>query len=120
MKQVFVFVLAVCSWLSATADTNDFTRFEFQRAEMGMPFRIVLFTTNQPAADSAAEAAFERIKQLNDIMSDYDPGSELSGLSATSGSGKAVPVSPDLWFVLNRAEDLARRSHGSFDVTVGP
>ncbi|HZR19284.1 MAG TPA: FAD:protein FMN transferase [Verrucomicrobiae bacterium] len=120
MKPVFVFILAVCGWLRATAGTNDLVRFEFQRAEMGMPFRIVLFATNQPSADSAADAAFERIKQLNDIMSDYDPDSELSRLSATSGSGKAVPVSPDLWIVLDRAEDLARRSHGAFDVTVGP
>jgi thiamine biosynthesis lipoprotein len=87
---------------------------------MGMPFRVVLYATNQVAADSAAEAAFQRIKQLNDIMSDYDPDSELSKLSSSSGSGQAISISDDLWFVLNRAEDLAKRSDGAFDVTVGP
>jgi len=85
-----------------------------------MPFRVVLYATNQAAADSAADAAYARIRQLNDIMSDYDPDSELSKLSGTSGSGIAVPVSSDLWFVLARAEDLAQRSDGAFDVTVGP
>lgn len=87
---------------------------------MGVPFRIVLYATNETSASSAAEAAFERVKQLNDIMSDYDPDSELSKLSLSSGQGRAVPVSPELWFVLHRAEELSKKSDGAFDVTVGP
>jgi thiamine biosynthesis lipoprotein len=87
---------------------------------MGMSFRIVLYATNQAVGDAAAEAAFQRIQQLNDIMSDYEEDSELSKLSRSSGSGRAVPVSEDLWFVLNRAQELAKRSGGAFDVTVGP
>jgi thiamine biosynthesis lipoprotein len=87
---------------------------------MGMAFRIVLYAPAQNAGDAAAEAAFARIKQLNDIMSDYDEDSELSKLSNTSGSGRPVSVSPDLWFVLSHAQDLAVRSDGAFDVTVGP
>ncbi|HTL18516.1 MAG TPA: FAD:protein FMN transferase [Patescibacteria group bacterium] len=104
----------------ADAATNELARFEYQRPEMGMPFRMVLYAPNQGSADLAAEAAFQRIKQLNDIMSDYDADSELSKLSATSGSGRPVPVSADLWFVLARAQDLAKQSHGAFDITVGP
>lgn len=109
------------AWLtSLNSPAGDLTRFEYQRPEMGMAFRIVLYATNQPAADAAAEAAFQRIQQLNGIMSDYDDESELSQLSRSSGSGRAVAVSEDLWFVLERAQDLARRSGGAFDVTVGP
>jgi len=87
---------------------------------MGVPFRIVLYAPSQVAADRAAAAAFQRIKQLNDIMTDYDSDSELSRLSRTSGQEQAVPVSPDLWVVLERAQALAQSSHGAFDVTVGP
>jgi thiamine biosynthesis lipoprotein len=95
-------------------------RFEYQRPEMGVPFRFVLYAHEKAAAEAAAEAAFTRVSQLNDIMSDYDADSELSKLSRTSGQGKQVPVSDDLWFVLKRAQDLAERSGGAFDVTVGP
>jgi thiamine biosynthesis lipoprotein len=95
-------------------------RYEFHQTEMGVPFRIVLYAPSQNAADVAAAAAFQRIKQLNDIMTDYDSDSELSRLSQTSGQDKTVPVSPDLWVVLERAQDLSQRSHGAFDVTVGP
>jgi thiamine biosynthesis lipoprotein len=87
---------------------------------MGVPFRIVLYSVSQNAAEGAAAAAFNRIKQLNDSMTDYDSDSELSRLSQTSGKDEAVAVSPDLWVVLARAQELAQRSQGAFDVTVGP
>jgi thiamine biosynthesis lipoprotein len=110
--------LLLATALQAAADEP--ARYEYQRPEMGMAFRIVLYATNQSLANTAAEAAFGRIKQLNDIMSDYDEDSELSKLSRSAGSGREVPVSEDLWFVLSRAQDLAKRSDGAFDVTVGP
>jgi thiamine biosynthesis lipoprotein len=87
---------------------------------MGVPFRIVLCAPSQEIGNAAAESAFQRIKQLNDIMTDYDSDSELSRLSQTSGQDRFVPVSQDLWAVLERAQALAKRSDGAFDVTVGP
>jgi thiamine biosynthesis lipoprotein len=95
-------------------------RFEYRQPQMGLPFRLVLYAENQAAADTAARAAFARISQLNDILSDYDTDSELSRLSRTAGEGRAVPVSADLWFALERSRELAARTGGAFDPTVGP
>jgi thiamine biosynthesis lipoprotein len=120
--QLLVPLLAVAIWGCTSTPNNGLSlvRYEYQRPEMGMPFRIVLFASEKAVADRAAEAAFQRIQRLNDIMSDYDPDSELSKLSRTSGQGKEVVVSKNLWFVLNRGQTLAERSGGAFDVTVGP
>ncbi len=85
---------------------------------MGVPFRIVLYTPNETQARVASDAAFARIKELNDTLSDYDLESELSKLSRTSG--QPVKVSDDLWRVLATAQDWARKSDGALDVTVGP
>jgi thiamine biosynthesis lipoprotein len=106
-----------CVWQSREP---AFGRYEYQRPEMGVPFRIVLYAADQNTANAAAEAAFQRIAQLNAIMSDYEEDSELSRLSRSSGIGRPVRVSDDLWFVLKRAQELAERSGGAFDVTVGP
>src|SRR5882724_7622844 len=128
---------AACSWLSLgrcwlllllfssscvtpPGATPALTRYEYQRPEMGVPFRIILYACDQAHAEAAADAAFERVKQLNDIMSDYDADSELSKLSRSSGQGIEVPVSADLWLILRRAQALAERSAGAFDITVGP
>jgi FAD:protein FMN transferase len=96
------------------------SRFEYTRPQMGVPFRIVLYASDKNMADAAAEAAFARVQQLNDTLSDYDTDSELSRLSQTSGQGKVVPVSDDLWRMLERAQQLARETDGAFDITCGP
>jgi thiamine biosynthesis lipoprotein len=96
-------------------------RFEFEQPEMGVPFRIVLYATNAEKAQGAAEAGFRRVAELNAIMSDYETDSELSVLSRTSEEGSPeVKVSDDLWNVLLISQQLARESHGAFDITIGP
>ncbi len=104
----------------AVDDVSLLKRFIFEKAEMGLPFRITLFASDEVAAKAAADAAFARVEELNAILSDYDDESEISRLSRTSGSGKIVPVSDDLWRVLERGQQIAARTDGAFDVTVGP
>jgi FAD:protein FMN transferase len=106
--------------LVAAAEPPPLRRFAFEKAEMGLPFRITLFAPDENFAKAAADAAFARVEALNGVLSDYDDESELSRLSRTSGSGKAVPVSDDLWRVLERGQAMAARTDGAFDVTVGP
>jgi thiamine biosynthesis lipoprotein len=86
---------------------------------MGVQTRIVEFAPDKARAESAAAAAFERIDQLDQMMSDYRRGSELNRLSDAAG-GAAVRVSPELFEVLATAQDIALASDGAFDVTVGP
>ncbi len=98
----------------------ELIRFQFASTQMAVSVRIVLYAPEAETANAAAEAAFARIHQLNGILSDYDPKSELRRLCATAGQGKAVRVSEELWNVLVHADTLAKRSGGAFDVTVGP
>lgn len=95
-------------------------RYEFAQIHMGVPFTFQFYAPNQAAATDAARAAFRRIKQLNGMLSDYDPDSELMRLSRTSGSGQAVEVSEELLYLLKRSKELWKKSGGAFDVTVGP
>src|SRR3954451_18348848 len=95
-------------------------RFAFEKAEMGVPFRITLYANSEEVAIAASEAAFGRVEALNAILSDYDPDSELSRLSRTSGHGERVRVSDDLWNVLLLGQSMAEKTDGALDITVGP
>ncbi len=101
-------------------DGSPLRRFEFSQPQMGLPFRIVLYSVDEASGKAAAGAAFARISQLNGILSDYDADSELSRLSRAAGEERAVKLSDDLWNVLACAQALAQRTGGAFDVTVGP
>lgn len=97
----------------------ELRRFEFSQIHMATRFRIVLYARDQATATRASNAAFARIKTLDNIMSDYQPRSELMRLSKHAG-GPPVKVTEDLFRVLAAAQALAKRSDGAFDVTVGP
>lgn len=118
MKQARFFSLLLA--LLCVAPATALERFEFSRPQMGMRFQITLYAADEKTAEEAASAAFRRIKEINAIMSDYEPESELSRLSRSSGSGQAVALGDQLWFVLSRSQEFSRRSGGAFDVTVGP
>jgi thiamine biosynthesis lipoprotein len=93
--------------------------FEAVEPHMGTLFRIQLYVADQAQAPQAFQAAFARIAQLDEILSDYTPTSELNQLS-TRAVHHPVRVSEDLFKVLSASQQLSAESHGAFDVTVGP
>ncbi|MEX2215891.1 MAG: FAD:protein FMN transferase [Phycisphaeraceae bacterium] len=115
-----VAVLLNAGCASAAKAPPDPKRYEYTHQQMGTYFRIVLYSHDEAKAKEAAKAAFDRIDELNAIFSDYDPHSEVSKLSASSGGDRAVKLSDDLWKMLREADRFARMTDGAFDVTVGP
>jgi len=112
--------LMLAGTAAAGAEGPTLRRFERTRVEMAAPVRLLFYANDEATANRAAEAAFSRIRQLNAILSDYDPQSELRQLCATAGDGTYHPLGDDLWRVLVRAQEISRASQGAFDVTVGP
>lgn len=95
-------------------------RYEFQEAQMGVQWRIVLYATDKAIANKAAQNAFGRVKELNKILSDYDPESELNKLCRLSGPGQPIHVSFPLLRVLEKSQALSQETDGAFDVTISP
>jgi thiamine biosynthesis lipoprotein len=115
-------VLAACPGETAAGSPQAASRFEFESKHMGTTFRVVLYAKDEAAAKKAADAAFARVAELDNVMSDYKKDSELMKLCRAFATevGEPVPVSEDLFFVLSKAEESSRASDGAFDVTVGP
>ncbi|MGQ9523712.1 MAG: FAD:protein FMN transferase [Armatimonadota bacterium] len=80
---------------------------------------ITLYAPDISTAERACRAAFRRVAEIEQIMSDYRPTSELMRLCSKAG-GEPVRVSDHLFFVLERAVLLSERTQGAFDVTAGP
>lgn len=81
---------------------------------MGALVRITIYFKDA----SPIRAAFSRIAALDEALSDYKPDSELNRLCRTHGI--ALPVSEDLFRVLEASERLSSLTDGAFDVTIGP
>ncbi len=105
--------------LVAPTQETAWKPYHAAQVQMGVEVKIVLYAPNPEAANRATNAAYARIAQLNQIMSDFDPTSELSRLSHTAATPDFVPISCDLFRVLAAADQLSRQSEGAFDITIG-
>lgn len=92
---------------------------------MGTEYHISWITETSGETARSAESKDvqvqidEILRMINKSMSTYDPESELSLLNTNSPSDWQE-VSEHLYRVLKMSESIHRRSHGAFDVTVGP
>jgi thiamine biosynthesis lipoprotein len=93
--------------------------YEYSLPRMGTRFRIVLYDSDAQHALGSAMSAFERIEELEDILSDYRDQSELNRVCRAGYRGPQV-VSRELFSVLEESLRISRLSGGAFDVTIGP
>jgi thiamine biosynthesis lipoprotein len=113
---VLALLLVACH---STHTPPKLERFQFTSPHMGTTFGITLYAKSPAQAEKAAEAAFRRVAQLEDVLSDYMADSELMRL-AENPAGVPVPVSEDLFQVLHRAQEISALTDGAFDMTAGP
>jgi FAD:protein FMN transferase len=91
----------------------------FERGLMGTRFAITCHHPDQKKAEAAANTAFDEAERINKVASDYIADSELLGLSKHP-PGEAIAVSPLLFKLISEALDLAEKTDGNFDPTLGP
>ncbi|MEZ6044530.1 MAG: FAD:protein FMN transferase [Planctomycetaceae bacterium] len=95
-------------------------KFEFSEVLMGVPLKISVYVDDEALANKGATAAFERVKELDQLLSDYKIDSELNQLALERPYNVPHPVSTDLFHVLKISEKVSEESAGAFDVSVGP
>lgn len=102
---------------SGSAHTAGLTKVVRAGWALGTNVQLTVFHPDQKIAEEALTDAFAALNRVEDLMSLYRPGSELSRLNA---AGRLSQPSADLVKVLRTAERLSMDSEGAFDVTVQP
>ena len=92
---------------------------EFTATCMGTKFKILIDHEDASIRKRGAESAFNECQRLNQIFSDYLAESEISKLSDSSHKQKSVKISQELFEVLQFSLQLAQKTDGAFDPTLG-
>ena len=82
-------------------------------------FELVLHGANPVALRSAGEEAIAEIERLGRALSFYDPSSQISRVNARAFH-EPVVVEPVVFELLQHAIRLGAKTHGAFDITIGP
>lgn len=84
---------------------------------LGSTVSLTVVHADVTVANQALTAGFDALEHVEEVMSLYRPGSQLSRLNR---EGILRDPHPDLVTVLTAAEELSRLSEGAFDITVQP
>ena len=119
----FVIVLFLLAGLAAAltgqARGPELLRLEKSAGAMGTTFSVALYGFDRGNMETAADAALEEARRLDEMLSNYRPESEWSQVNRLAG-GKPLKVSPELFGLLAAAVEYSRQSDGAFDISVGP
>jgi FAD:protein FMN transferase len=85
---------------------------------MGTLLDVQLYHKQPEAGLLILRQACQEARRLEVLLSGHAPGSELSLLNGQAGRGP-MPVSPELFDLLQAAQQWAQWSQGAFDPTVG-
>ncbi|MCW5804853.1 MAG: FAD:protein FMN transferase, partial [Deltaproteobacteria bacterium] len=93
-------------------------KFEYHGSAMGTVISVYVWTESEAKAAKAAETVFAEMKRIDAVMTTWLPDSEVSQINTNAGV-KPVVVSDETYTVIERAQDVATRTKGIFDITVG-
>jgi thiamine biosynthesis lipoprotein len=112
---IVLFLLAAC----AANGQQELLRLEKSADAMGSTYSIALYGYDRVRMEAAADAAFDEVRRLDELLSNYQPGSQWSEVNRDAAT-RPVQVSPELFALLSACVEYSRESEGAFDITVGP
>ena len=86
---------------------------------MGSPLNIIFYAQDSVIANKQARACFKLVDSLNHIFSNYDSSSELTRINNNAGIAKSM-ASPLMWELLLESKRAYTKSHGAYNIAMGP
>lgn len=109
-----------CIGLLAACDVQPQAPVELAGATMGTSYSVkILVGQREPDAGALQQDIDQQLTAINDVMSTWDPESELMQLNRNE-STDCIAISGELAEVIGQALRISSLADGSFDVTVGP
>ena len=100
-------------------DQIETLRLESSVVAMGSAYSVAVYGEDRTRMEEAVDAAFAEVHRLDEMLSNYNPESEVSEVNHTAAE-RPVAVTPELFDLLSACVKYSRESDGAFDITVGP
>jgi thiamine biosynthesis lipoprotein len=115
----FVVVLFLLAVFGPVVARSEQLRLEASVDSMGSNYSLVLYGADRAKLEAASEEAFDEVRRLDRLLSNYRPESEWSLVNRNAAEGP-VKVSAELFQLLSACVEYSRQSEGAFDISVGP
>ena len=114
-QRIWLSLIAIALLVSSCSAESLFTRVH---PAMGTDFTLYIYAPDAANADREAERAFAIVDQLDALLSNYKPQSELSRINHEAAD-HAVTTDPETFRFLQESLSWSACTDGAFDITVG-
>ncbi len=83
---------------------------------MGTVLRVELWHESREQAERAIETVIDEMYRIDNLMSPFKPGSELSKINSLA-SKRPVVISSEMFRLIQKSLHFSRLSNGAFDIT---
>lgn len=109
---------ALGGWLIPLPTLAAAPPHQARRLLMGTWVDITVADGTRPGVAEAVAAACDEMSRVAALMSRFAPDSQLAAINHAAGR-EPVAVAPEVMQVLRSAQQLAARTGGAFDITIG-
>jgi len=117
-RNTLTILLCLGIFVSACGKPESFVHRRSQFL-MGTLVEISVFEKDKDIAQLAIQKAFNEIQRMEELMSTRIPGSEISKINRSAGLGP-VPVSAEVFAVIEQALYWAEQTNGALDISLEP
>ncbi len=113
-------IVCLCLVTSPQSASGQQQLVEWSGTTMGpIEYKVIVAVDEKQDVTHLPDAVSEALESINRMMSTYQPDSEVSRFNR-SESLDWFPVTSETLAVVERAQEVSRRSDGAFDITVKP
>ncbi len=116
--RVLVLAIILFALHGTAADTGAQQLFTRVHPAMATDFTLYLYASDKAAADREADRVFGIVDDVEQLLSNYRPQSELSRINREAGR-HMITTDPETFRFLTQSMTWSARSDGAFDITVG-
>jgi thiamine biosynthesis lipoprotein len=113
MSKIILIVVALVCSVSPTHSAEWVIR---DAKIMGTTIHVEVWHENVETAEQAAEMVLQTMEEVNQSMSPYIESSELSLVNREAAS-KVIPISAELFSVIDQSLEYSGKTFGAFDIT---
>src|SRR5437868_6252673 len=116
-KQIVLVLLFAAS--AGSRPERELLRLEKSADAMGSTYSIAVYGDDRVRLEAAVDAAFDEVRRLDGMLSNYKPDSEWSEINRKAAE-KPLKISQEMFGLLSACVEYSRASEGAFDISVGP
>lgn len=114
----FFLILLLFAGINSSSEEKTVYRESSRRVVMGTFARFVIAAEDPHRVEKIIETGFDELVKVEELMSDYDPDSEISRVNREAYQ-RPVKVSRASYSVLKKSIEYSELTDGAFDITVG-